>query len=181
MIIKVAQINSNGENLFEVSNQSGVIYYAKAPWLKLRLPFKMENLRTLNMTNRNGEVVYTTSYSVVENQIETMLPMKFLWSSGQKFSRYAVIQNGECRGAFYSRQDGVWDDKLVVESNGRFIIGYDKCAGKIRAISLYENEHQIGQITKPLATIGNLDNYYIHLLDEHVDLIPILSFFCYLL
>lgn len=65
MVVKIAQIRADGENLFEVSNKSGVIYRAKTPWMNFRLPFNLENLRTLNMTNRNGEVVYTTSYSVM--------------------------------------------------------------------------------------------------------------------
>ena len=38
-------------------------------------------------------------------------------------------------------------------------------------------DHQIGQITKPLIVTNNLDKYYIHLLDEAIDLLPILSFF----
>lgn len=177
MVAKVTQTKANGQNLFEISNSTGVLFYAKTPWMNLNLPFNLENIQQLIMMTKSGEVAYTTSYSVVENVVEGAIPLKFLWSDGQRFLRYSIVNNDEIRGSFYARQDGFWDSKFVIENNGRQVIGYDIGVGKIRALSLYENGVQICQITKPLSTINNLDIYYIHLLDEDIDLLPVLSFF----
>ena len=177
MLAKVTQTKSNGENLFEISNSSGVLFYAKAPWMNLNLPFNIDNMRNIFMTNRNGEVVYKSSYSVVENAIESALPFKYFWGQSTKISKYSILAGDEVRGSFYNRQDGIWDTKLIIECNGRIIWGAEVSTGKFKTISLYVEDHQIGQITKPLIVTNNLDKYYIHLLDEAIDLLPILSFF----
>ena len=36
MIAKVRQIKANGENYFEISNSSGVLYYARTAWMNMK-------------------------------------------------------------------------------------------------------------------------------------------------
>ena len=49
--------------------------------------------------------------------------------------------------------------------------------GRIRTISFYNREVPFAQIVKPFATMGNLDRYFIYLLDSHEHLAPVLSLF----
>lgn len=177
MIAKIAQIKANGENRFEISNESGVLFYASTPWMNIKLPFNAENIRKLTMTDYSGKEIFTSSYSVIENALEEALPFKYFWAGEQQFAKYYLNGENGVEGSFYSRQDGFLDKKYCIEKDGRIILGYSIGKGKIEVISFYENEQQIAQLTKPLSVENNLDLYYLHLADEKDDLFPILAFF----
>ncbi|MBQ8165246.1 MAG: hypothetical protein IJZ94_05480 [Clostridia bacterium] len=178
MIAKVTQTQANGKNCFEISTSTGVLFYAQTSWMNINLPFDAQNIRELVFTDCNGEVVYTTSYSVIENTLERALPFKYLYAGEQRFGQYSVIGKNGIEGSFYSRQDGFFDKKYCIEKNGRFVLGYSISKGSFEAISFYEGGRQIAQITKPLNVEDNLDVYFIHLSADRDELFPIIAFFC---
>lgn len=177
MIIKIHQTQSNGKNLYEISDESGVLFHARAPWLEINLPFNADNLRKLSMTDPAGQIVYTTKYSVLENVLEGALPLKYLWTGEQRFRQYSIHGRDGVVGSFYGRVNGFFDGKCCIENNGRIILGYSVSKGSYEVVCFYDGEKQIAQLTKYHVVSNNLDQYYLHILDDCRDLVPILSFF----
>lgn len=60
---------------------------------------------------------------------------------------------------------------------GKVYWGYSIDKGKRNIVSLYDENIQIAQITKPLTVIENLDIYFLHIKEDFTSLIPVLSFF----
>ena len=69
------------------------------------------------------------------------------------------------------------DEKYCLEANGRELFGYAISKGKFAAVSIYDGQDQIAQITKPLAAVNNLDFYYLHIIEGYENLLPLLTFF----
>lgn len=177
MLITIQQTKSNYENLFEVSCCNQVLFHAKAPWMNVSLPFNADNVRKLTFSNAAGENLYTTRYSIIDNMLEETIPFKYLLSKGQRFGQFEIIGNNGREGAFYTLQNGYFDKRFCLEHEGKVYLGYDIQNGISHIISIFDDDVQIAQITKPLATVDNLDVYYLHIKDELEALIPVLSFF----
>lgn len=178
MIINVNQIRANGKNEFEIKVNGESKYQAKTPFFKTGIPFGIDNLRSLELIGLNGEVLYTTEYSVKDNLKESINPLKFLTKDGQKFCEMSIVDNDGCKcGSVYSKLDGLWKEKYCLGINNEILFGYSVDKGNIRAISFYKDDKQIAQITKPFYRVNRLDTYYIHLLDEYTYMAELLSFF----
>ena len=54
MLVTIQQTKSNTENLFEVTSNGQLLFQAKAPWMKISLPFNAEDLRELTFSNPAG-------------------------------------------------------------------------------------------------------------------------------
>lgn len=76
MLVTIQQTKSNVENLFEVSSNGQTLFRAKAPWIKVSLPFNAENMRELTFTDTLGENPFTTHYKMIDNMIEEGIPLK---------------------------------------------------------------------------------------------------------
>lgn len=177
MLITIKQTNANFNQSFEISRDGTPLYYANTPWLNISAPFHAENVRKMTFSDTEGTEVYHTRYSISDNLREEMVPFKYLTKKGQKLNRYEIEGQYGVKGAFYTKQDGFFDSKFCIEYQGHMFLGYDIEKGQRNVIPIYDGDRQIAQITKPLASINNLDLYYLHLKDEYQHLIPILSFF----
>lgn len=177
MLVKIQQTKSNFENIFEVSSNGQVLFNAKAPWLKISAPFNMENLRKLVFSDVNGTTLYTTRYSIIDNALEESIPFKYLISKEQKFGQFEIIGKDGKEGTFYTMQNGMFERKFCIEHMGKVYGGYRIDKGKKNIVSIYDEDTQIAQITKPLTVIENLDIYFLHLKEDFTSLIPVLSFF----
>ena len=60
---------------------------------------------------------------------------------------------------------------------GKCLSGIQLDRGRNNYVSIYDDEKQIAQITKPLTVTDNLDVYFLHIKDEYASIIPVLSFF----
>ena len=76
MLVTIQQTKSNFENLFEVSSNGQTLFRAKAPWIKVSLPFNAETMRELTFTDTLGENPFTTHYKMIDNMIEEGIPLK---------------------------------------------------------------------------------------------------------
>lgn len=123
--------------------------------MKVPLPFHAENVRKLTFFDPAGEILYTTNYRVIDNMLEEVVSFKYLITKEQKFAQFEIVGKSGQEGSFCTLQKGMFDRKL----------------------SIYVDEVQIAQSTKPLTMTDNLDIYFLHIKDEHVSMIPILSFF----
>ena len=177
MLITVQQTKSNFENLFEISCEGQVLFNAKAPWMKMSVPFNLENVRQLTFSGPTGERLYTTNYRMIDNLLEEAVPFKYLITKEQKFGQFEIIGNNGREGTFYTLQNGLFDCKFCIEHMGKVYLGYSIDRGGRNVVSIYEDEMQIAQITKPLAVIDNLDIYFLHIKEEYASMIPVLSFF----
>ncbi len=177
MLIKIQQTKSNFENIFEVSSNGQVLFNAKAPWLKISAPFNMENVRKLVFSDVTGSTLYTTKYNIIDNALEESIPFKYLISKEQKFGQFEIIGKNGREGAFYTLQNGLFEKKFCIEHMGKVYWGYSIDKGKRNIVSLYDENIQIAQITKPLTVIENLDIYFLHIKEDFTSLIPVLSFF----
>lgn len=177
MLVTIRQTKSNFENLFEVSSNGNILFHAKAPWMKISLPFNAENMRELTFTDASGKTLYTTHYKMIDNMLEEGIPFKYLLTKEQRFAQFEIEGKNGIEGIFYIRQNGILDTKFCIEHKGRKCLGYSLDKGKNNYVSIYENGAQIAQLTKPLTVMDNLDIYYLHIKDEFASMIPVLSFF----
>lgn len=177
MLITIQQVKSNFENLFEVSSSGQVLFRAKAPWMDVSLPFSAEHMREIIFTDASGEKLYTTHYKLISNMIEEAIPFKYLITKEQRFGQFEIVGRDGNEGSFYIMQNGVCDNKFCIEHKGRVCLGYSIDKGKNNYVSIYENDTQIAQITKPLTVIDNLDVYYLHIKDGYASMVPVLCFF----
>lgn len=178
MIIKVQQIESNGKNKFEIKVNNKLKYMAGIPWMNIDAPLDIENTRRCLITTTDEKVCYKSSYDVIENVSNKVIPMKWVITGEQKSRIFNIYDdNGNPVGKFYKLTNGILDTKYVIEY-GRYILkSYDISVGKTRNILIYKDDFQIAEIVKPLNVSNDLDNYYIFLLDEYSDLEVIISFF----
>ncbi len=178
MIIKIEQVQSNFKNSFEIRVNNELKYLAGTPWMNIDLPLNAENTRPYIMTDINENICYTSSYNIIENVSNSAIPMKWAFSGEQKKYIFNVYnkENTIC-GKFYKLTNGILDTKYVIEYNNYILKCYDISVGKTRNISIYNEEHQIAEIIKPLHNSNNLDYYYLFLLDQYSNLEEILSFF----
>lgn len=181
MFLEVRQVRAGGKNQFAVyegSSEGGrVRYLASAPWMAVSMPFNLDQVRVLKLTDPEGNPIFTTRYHVLTNAVEEAIPIKYLFTGVQKFSQFEVVgQEGPC-GAFYTQANGLLDRKFCLTYQDRTLLGYDISKGRFRAVSIYDGQREVAQMTKPLAVSDNLDVYYIHLLDDYSAIAPLLTFF----
>ena len=74
-------------------------------------------------------------------------------------------------------QNGMFERKFCIEHMGKVYGGYSIDKRKKNIVSIYDEDTQIAQITKPLTVIENLDIYFLHIKEDFASLIPVLSFF----
>lgn len=177
MLITIQQTKSNFENLFEIISGGQLLFQAKAPWMKLSLPFHADHLRELTFTSPAGETVYTTRYKFIDNLVEESIPYKYLLTKEQRFGQFEIVGQNGSEGSFYVMQNGYFDSKFCIEHMGKVYLGYSIDKGRNNYVSIYDGDRQIAQITKPLAVIDNLDVYFLHIKDEYASIVPVLSFF----
>ena len=119
MLVTIQQTKSNTENLFEVTSNGQLLFQAKAPWMKISLPFNAEDLRELTFSNPAGEIVYTTRYRFIDNLVEELIPFKYLLTKGQRFGQFEIIGRNGSEGSFYVMQSvwemPIWDTALIGE------------------------------------------------------------------
>ena len=174
MILEINQISANGKNLFEIIEGGQLLYQAHSPWL----PMITDAARKITMSDPAGQKVFETNYSFLENMSEAIVPFKYLLTGAQKFNQYSVVDaDGKTIGAFYSELNGLIDKKLYLQRENRAIVGYRRSVGNKEVVSFYQNERQVGQLTRSNSTVNNQDRYLPHFLPGYESWLPILAFF----
>ena len=176
MISTIRQVSSGAKISFDITNGENVIYKATQPSLNIRLPFELENSSALIMEKYDGTPIFTTKYSVIDNIVEEFVPFKFLITGGQRFNKFEVISNENHVGAIYKQTEKMMEcNKYHIEYQGKVFFVKEISIGMSNVLAIFLDERQIAQITKPLVTTANLDEYFLHLIDEQY--FEILAFF----
>lgn len=178
MFVTIRQTRADRENRFQVEDDQGVLFLASTPWSDLNLPLDAERLRKLTFTDTDGTEIFHTDYHLLDNTVQALTRHKYLLGESTKLAEYQVVdREGTARGSFYTQIDGMFTSQLTITCGERQYDCYHVTRGKIYVISVFDGERQIAQITKSLDTWDQLDVYYLHLLDDSRELLPILSFF----
>lgn len=177
-MVTVRQVRADGENRFQVEEEGKVLFRAQAPWEDIRLPFRMESLRQLHFTDREGRELFHTDCCMWDNAAESLFRYRYLFGESAKLAEYQIIDSGGVvRGSFYTRIDGAHTTQMVISCQDKMYDCYACARGKIYVVSIYDGERQIAQITKPLDTWDQLDLFYLHVTDDYREMLPLLSFF----
>ena len=174
MIFEVRQTTSAGSNTFDIISGNNLLFRANATWF----PMGIDKNNKVILTDPNGNMIFQTQYSLIDNLAESSVPFKFLVTGEQKFSQYQVIDvNGNAIGCFYDVRKSFLDSRMCISFGGRVIYGYDRELGYREVVSLYENDVQIGQITRTQKVVDNLDWYIVHIVPQYDSLLPLMAMF----
>lgn len=176
MILGINQTSSNGKNHFAITKGQNLLYKAETPWFPM-LP--IDNMVKLNLMNAQGEMLYQTEYSFLDNLTEELIPYKYLFTGSQKFDRFTIVdQTGNRLGAFFVEAQGILDRRICLEYRGKLLVGYKRSTGNMEYVSFYDGETIVGQMTKSNRLVANnMDHYMIHFVDGYDGLEPVLAFF----
>lgn len=117
-----------------------------------------------------------TLTDVDKNVCYTLIPSnKFSVFFGKIRRKYCIFNNSnENCGVIYTLINGFFDSRYIIEHENYKLNCYNISIGKTQNISIYDGEKQVAEIVK---SVQLLSNYYIFLLDEYINLKPILSLF----
>ena len=184
MFIKIQQTQSKLKNTFEIYYGDVLKYFAGTPWMKLSMPFDLQNKRDNVMTDISGNIEFTSHwidkipFEIYAKRISNIAKV---FTGGVQVGAITEIYDKEriSSGRFYhtTLKLGIGDNKDNIEWGDERITGYSKDSGRSHHVSLYIGDIQIGQLVKPLSVINNLDVYYLFLLDEYNRFAKVLSFF----
>lgn len=171
MLITIQQTKSNYGNLFEIISNGQLLFQAKAPWMKLSLPFNADNLRELTFSNPAGETVYTTCYKFIDNLVEESIPYKYLLTKEQRFGQFEIVGQNGSESSFYAMQNGYFDSKFCIEHMGKVYLGYSIDKGRNNYVSIvpvlsfftvyydYRKYNHSGELTKNSVQIATSYSY----------------------
>ena len=166
MILRIDQVMSNGENRFEVRQEGQLLFLGSTPFIKPAAMIGGDYFRRLELTDAAGNLILYSTYDGLKNAVEAALPLSWLYKDSKQLQIYSILNNTDnVMGQFYYEQTAVADMKYVFSFMDRAIFCYVKGAGKKEVVSVYENERQIGQVTKPNCVRDNLDCYIAHFID----------------
>ncbi len=173
MYFEVQQTKSGIKKLFDIRWNGQIIYKAETSWERRNVV----SARKIEMFNSYGQKMLEAQYHLLDNTVASALPFKYLVTGEQKFSQFSIVDSvGNLLGAFYMEANGLLDQKIYLQYGDRFLVGYRRCMTTKEAISFYENDIQVGQITKSTVTMNNLDYYMVHFVQGYEDWIHVIAF-----
>lgn len=175
MILEVKQTNAVKHNEFDVIRDGNVIYRGNASWWKI---LEIDKLNKVNLTDPEGNVLLHTRYKMIDTFLGFTIPFKRQKGPEKKFCMYEILDASEqVKAVFYSVENAAKDVRLCLSFGGRVIDGYRRCMGLKEVVSFYENDTQIGQITRSRTVVDHLDQYYVHFLPEYDQQLPLIAMY----
>lgn len=166
MKIDVLQVESEGKNKFEIKYNDTLQYKAKLPFISINEPLNLEKLRSIKILDENENEIYTTDYKYIENFKEEFIPMKFLITGSQKFNQLLFTSEKNIIKIYYEEK-AIWDNRYVIEINGKQYFCYSIEDGYIRHFPIYDGAIQIGEALKSNIVVDAKDEYYCYLKDSY--------------
>lgn len=176
MIIDVKQIHTEGKNEFEIYFNGVKIYYAKLPFLQINGAFNLDNLQKITIYDTTNNIKYSSNYRYIDNQIEEIIPLKYLVTGSQKFYQLSFF-NKESEINIYFEITGIWNNYYIIKCNSKIYKCYEIHDGRFNHICIYDEDNQVGELLKPNVIIEGKDEYRIYLLDNYKFLADAISFF----
>lgn len=169
MIIDINQVNAEKKNEFEILYNGQKIYHAVTPFLVINGAFDLDKLRRIQVYDHTAALRYHTSYNYIANQLEELIPMKYLVTKSQKFNQFSVVDSRTGCEAFsiFFEATEIAMSSYVVKSQGRLLHCYRISDGYAVRFPIYDRDVQIGEMIKPQVIIDGKDTYRVFLKDEY--------------
>ncbi len=178
MVIDVKQNVSEKKNEFEILYNNKKIYNAILPFITILGSLDLEKLREIKVYDTNNNLKYKTNYNYIDNQLEELVPMKYLVTESQKFYQLKFInQNDNDEISIFFERKEIWKDYHVIKYKDIIYKCYSIEDGYIRHICIYKDDVQVAELLKPNVIIDGKDEYRIYLMDEYSYLKDSLSMF----
>ena len=174
MILEVKQTKTVGTNEFDVICDGTLTYRGSASWF----PMGVDKTNKVFLYDLEGNVVFETKYSLMENLAEALKPFKKYTKKGQKLPQYQILDTtGNDVACFYDMRRLLIDCTIGISYGSRLVLGYTREMGMRDVVSLYENDAQIGLITHSRTVVDNQDQYLVHILPTCNDLMPVIAMY----
>ena len=176
MVIDVKQTVSEKKNEFEILYNNKNIYRASLPFISVLGSLDLEKLREIKVYDTNDNLKYTTSYNYIDNQLEELIPLKYLLTGSQKFYQLKFInQNDNDEISIFFEMNEIWNGYNIIKYKDKIYKCYSVEDGYVRHVCIYKDDVQIAELLKPNVIIDGKDEYRIYLMDEYSDLKDSLS------
>lgn len=169
MKIEVLQTECVKKNEFEIRYNGILKYKASLPFVSINEPFGLEKIRDIKIFDISGNEVYSTKYEYAKNLMEETVPMKYLVTKSQKFYQLLFISNKNAIKIYYE-ENGIWNNKYVIEMNNKKYFCYSIEDGYIRHFPIYDGDIQIGEVLKSNVILYGKDEYCCYLENEYESL-----------
>lgn len=166
MVIDVKQTVSEKKNEFEIFYDDELIYKAKLPFINITGSLSFEKLREIKVFDLNNNLKYKTEYNYIKNRIEEFIPLKYLFTSSQRFNQF-VFSNDGTEFEIFVEQTELFLSSIIVKVKNEIYNCYGTSDGYINHLSIYYNGKQIGELLKPNVIIDGKDTYRIYLKDDY--------------
>ena len=93
MIIDVNQTTADMKNDFEILHNGVRKYSATLPFINVSGAFNLDNLKKIKVFDIENNLKFISEYNYIENQIEEIIPLKYLATKSQKFFKIKFINN----------------------------------------------------------------------------------------
>ena len=171
MIIDVNQTTADMKNDFEILYNGARKYTATLPFITVSGAFNLDNLKKIKVFDIENNLKFISEYNYIENQIEEVIPLKYLATKSQKFCQIKFINNTDGSEIYiFFAMEAVWDGKFIIKLNDKIYKGYSIEDGYIRHVCIYDDETQIAELLKPNVLIDGKDTYRTYLKDEYANL-----------
>lgn len=169
MKIVVKQKKANFNNEFEVFVNNNKEYFATTPVLNMQGSIlKFDKMLPIKINDINGNTILESSYSVVDNLKEEIIPLKYIVTKEQKFDQFSFKDsNNNIKCSMFFSQQAFFKGDYVLCQDGKFFVAYSKSTGYYNNIAIYDGDVQIGEIVKLNVIRDGLDEYTIFLKDEY--------------
>lgn len=168
MIIDVKQTISEKKNKFEILYDNKKIYNAELPFITILGSLNLEKLREIKVYDTNNNLKYKTSYNYVDNQLEELIPLKYLVAESQKFHQLKFINlNSNDEISIFFEMKEIWNGYNVIKYKNIVYKCYSVEDGYIRHVCIYKDDNQVAELLKPNILIEGKDEYRIYLKEEY--------------
>ncbi len=176
MIIDVKQTISEKKNKFEIIYDNKKIYNAELPFATTSRNLNLEKLRGIKVYDTNKNLKYKTSYNYIDNQLEELIPLKYLITKSQKFYQLKFINlNSNDEISIFFKMEKIWNSYNVIKYQNTIYKCYSVEDGYIRHICIYKDDNQVAELLKPNIIIDGKDEYRIYLKEKYSFLSDVIS------
>jgi len=178
MIIDIQQTKAERGIQFDIIINGEKTYTSVNPWFSLQAPLRLEDIRTSQLMDLQGNTRYYTDFDVIENKLHSLIHAKYLVGLPAKSRIFSVRDcTGVTIGGFHRMAKGLLKNHHVILYHNKELVGYSKSTGRFRIISIYDGEEQVALVTLCFVGKDGKFNSKVFIKPGYEPLAEILSFF----
>ncbi|MHC1682624.1 MAG: hypothetical protein AB6733_06710 [Clostridiaceae bacterium] len=175
--VKQAKAVEKNKDIYEISVDGVLKYFGETPKRPSIRIIEINDMKKIKLMNIDGEIIYNASCGINEDLLKTNRPFIDKYKVKEIFLQMDILdKSNKYYGSICGMKSDIDSTLCFIFNNEEYLV-YDMSKGKVEIISIYKDNLQIAQITKPIYASGNLDCYYIHLQNEYAYIMNIISIF----